>query len=108
MAHTSDWAQQDEKEDGSTWENQDESTWGSETETNDGDGEVRGFAGEPSEELKIFVGNLPFDVDSEKLAALFEQTPGTVEVAEVSFEFFVLIEIICRLCSCVLLMLCYG
>ena len=37
---------------------------------------------EPSEELKIFVGNLPWDVDSEKLALLFEGA-GTVEVAEV-------------------------
>ncbi|CAK8562944.1 unnamed protein product [Lathyrus sativus] len=85
VAQTSDWAQQGEKEDGATWENQGEPKWGSETESNEGDGEVGGY-GEPSEELKIFVGNLPFDVDSEKLAELFEQTPGTVEIAEVIYN----------------------
>ncbi|XP_073223549.1 RNA-binding protein CP31B, chloroplastic-like [Cicer arietinum] len=37
------------------------------------------------EDLKIFVGNLPFDVDSEKLALLFEHV-GTVEVAEVIYN----------------------
>lgn len=41
---------------------------------------------DPSEELKIFVGNLPFDVDSEKLAVLFEKTPGIIEVAEVIYN----------------------
>ena len=39
---------------------------------------------EPPEEAKLFVGNLPYDVDSQKLAELFEQV-GTVEVAEVKF-----------------------
>ncbi|XP_058763303.1 28 kDa ribonucleoprotein, chloroplastic-like [Vicia villosa] len=86
VAQTSDWAQQEEKEDGDTWENQGEPKWGSETESNDGDGEVGGFGEVASEELKIFVGNLPFDVDSERLAGLFEQTPGTVEVAEVIYN----------------------
>ncbi|CAL5198175.1 unnamed protein product [Lathyrus oleraceus] len=85
VAQTSDWAQQEEKEDGATWENQGEPKWGSETESNEGDGEVGGYE-EPSEELKIFVGNLPFDVDSEKLARLFEQTPGTVEIAEIIYN----------------------
>jgi hypothetical protein len=37
---------------------------------------------EPPEEAKLFVGNLPYDVDSQKLALLFEQA-GTVEIAEV-------------------------
>lgn len=37
---------------------------------------------EPSEEAKIFVGNLPYDCDSEQLANLFGQA-GVVEVAEV-------------------------
>lgn len=37
---------------------------------------------EPPEDAKIFVGNLPYDVDSQKLAMLFEQA-GTVEIAEV-------------------------
>lgn len=37
---------------------------------------------EPSPDAKLFVGNLPFEVDSEKLAQLFEQA-GIVEIAEV-------------------------
>ncbi|KDP31006.1 hypothetical protein JCGZ_11382 [Jatropha curcas] len=40
---------------------------------------------EPPEDAKIFVGNLPYDVDSEKLAMLFEQA-GTVEIAEVIYN----------------------
>jgi nucleolin len=84
VAQTSDWTQE-EKEDGA-WENQGETAWVGETETAESDGDVGRFE-EPSEELKIFVGNLPFDVDSEKLAELFEQA-GTVEVAEVSSYFF--------------------
>ena len=86
VAQTSDWAQQEEKEDGATWENQADATWVGETESNESEVEVPSFE-EPSEDLKIFVGNLPFDVDSEKLAQLFEQT-GTVEIAEVSSLFF--------------------
>lgn len=82
VAQTSDWAQEEE----TPWENQSDPTWG----TGEGDSEGAkdevfgggGFA-EQAEEVKIFVGNLPFDVDSEKLASLFEQA-GTVEVAEVS------------------------
>jgi hypothetical protein len=84
VAQTSDWTQE-EKEDGA-WENQGETAWVGETETAESDGDVGRFE-EPSEELKIFVGNLPFDVDSDKLAELFEQA-GTVEVAEVSSYFF--------------------
>ncbi|XP_031373210.1 28 kDa ribonucleoprotein, chloroplastic-like [Punica granatum] len=38
-----------------------------------------------TEKCKIFVGNLPFDVDSEKLAMLFEKA-GTVELAEVIYN----------------------
>jgi nucleolin len=41
------------------------------------------YAAEPPEEAKIYVGNLPYDVDSERLAQLFDQA-GVVEVAEVS------------------------
>lgn len=37
---------------------------------------------EPPEDAKLFVGNLPYDVDSQKLAMLFEKA-GTVEIAEV-------------------------
>ncbi|PNY03038.1 ribonucleoprotein chloroplastic-like, partial [Trifolium pratense] len=79
---TSDWTQE-EKEDGA-WENQGETAWVGETETVESDGDVGRFE-ESSEDLKIFVGNLPFDVDSERLAELFEQA-GTVEVAEVIYN----------------------
>lgn len=40
---------------------------------------------EPPEDAKVFVGNLPYDVDSEKLAQLFEQA-GVVEIAEVIYN----------------------
>ncbi|MQL85059.1 hypothetical protein Taro_017574, partial [Colocasia esculenta] len=40
---------------------------------------------EPPEEAKLFVGNLPYDMDSEKLAHLFEEA-GVVEVAEVIYN----------------------
>ncbi|CAD6225718.1 unnamed protein product [Miscanthus lutarioriparius] len=38
---------------------------------------------EPPEEAKVYVGNLPYDIDSEGLAQLFEKA-GVVEVAEVT------------------------
>ncbi|XP_010264653.1 PREDICTED: 29 kDa ribonucleoprotein A, chloroplastic-like [Nelumbo nucifera] len=38
-----------------------------------------------SPDLKLFVGNLPFSVDSAKLAALFEQA-GNVEMVEVIYD----------------------
>ncbi|KAK9117376.1 hypothetical protein Sjap_016323 [Stephania japonica] len=45
-----------------------------------------GFFEEPlNEDAKLFVGNLPYDVDSEKLAQLFDQA-GVVEVAEVIYN----------------------
>lgn len=37
---------------------------------------------QPPEEAKVFIGNLPYDVDSERLARIFEQA-GVVEIAEV-------------------------
>lgn len=40
-----------------------------------------------SPDLKVFVGNLPFDVDSSELAELFKDA-GTVEQVEVSSEFY--------------------
>ncbi|KAK4744364.1 hypothetical protein SAY87_010676 [Trapa incisa] len=40
---------------------------------------------EPPEEVKLFVGNLPYDIDSEKLAMMFEQA-GVVEIAEVIYN----------------------
>jgi RNA recognition motif-containing protein len=38
---------------------------------------------EPPEEAKAYVGNLPYDIDSERLAQLFEQA-GIVKVSKVS------------------------
>ncbi|XP_048327554.1 28 kDa ribonucleoprotein, chloroplastic isoform X2 [Ziziphus jujuba] len=64
--------------------------WGGEVEdgnesAGDGDGVSVGseveFYPEPPEEAKLFVGNLPYDVDSEKLAQFFNQA-GIVEIAE--------------------------
>ncbi|XP_015695967.1 28 kDa ribonucleoprotein, chloroplastic-like [Oryza brachyantha] len=46
---------------------------------------VEEFAAEPPEEAKVYVGNLPYDVDSEGLAQLFDQA-GVVEVAEVIYN----------------------
>ncbi|MCD7462574.1 hypothetical protein HAX54_048824 [Datura stramonium] len=40
---------------------------------------------EPPEDAKLFVGNLPYDVDSEGLAQLFQQA-GVVEIAEVIYN----------------------
>lgn len=52
--------------------------------------EVLGDEGETSfsQDLKLFVGNLPFSVDSAGLAGLFEQA-GNVEMVEVLFFSFV-------------------
>ncbi|KAF8653977.1 hypothetical protein HU200_062117 [Digitaria exilis] len=40
---------------------------------------------EPPEEAKVYIGNLPYDIDSEGLAQLFDQA-GVVEVAEVIYN----------------------
>uniref|UniRef100_A0A0E0M4M2 RRM domain-containing protein n=1 Tax=Oryza punctata TaxID=4537 RepID=A0A0E0M4M2_ORYPU len=40
---------------------------------------------EPPEEAKVYVGNLPYDIDSERLAQLFDQA-GVVEVSEVIYN----------------------
>ncbi|GMH01213.1 hypothetical protein Nepgr_003052 [Nepenthes gracilis] len=50
-----------------------------------GEGEEEGGYPEPPEEAKLFVGNLPYDVDSEKLAKTFEAA-GIVEIAEVIYN----------------------
>ncbi|KAJ4972749.1 hypothetical protein NE237_005923 [Protea cynaroides] len=112
VAQTSDWAQQEEKseveEEGFDWEQQEGektearvSDWevegeevvteGSEVEDSEirnGDGffeeSQEGFP-EPPEEAKLYVGNLPFDMDSENLAQLFDKA-GIVEVAEVIYN----------------------
>ena len=76
VAQTSDWAQQEEEQSLAETEAGLES-W----EPNGEDAGDESFV-EPPEEAKLFVGNLPYDVDSQKLAMLFEQA-GTVEIAEV-------------------------
>lgn len=56
----------------------------SEEQTEEAIGQEGDFS-DPPEDAKVFVGNLPFDVDSEKLAQLFEQA-GVVEIAEVIYN----------------------
>nr|KJB19527.1 hypothetical protein B456_003G107700 [Gossypium raimondii] len=89
LAQTSDWAQQEEENDTTlTIDDQ-----GTETSLSDwepqggvaGSGSEEEDASEPSEEAKLFVGNLPYDVDSQSLAMLFEKA-GTVEIAEVIYN----------------------
>ncbi|GFP84983.1 RNA-binding protein cp31b chloroplastic [Phtheirospermum japonicum] len=72
VAQTSDWAQQEEEE-----EEEEESDAG-------GGSEEESFP-EPPEEAKLFVGNLPYDVDSGQLAKLFDQA-GVVEISEVIYN----------------------
>ncbi|GAB4860586.1 hypothetical protein Ancab_035747 [Ancistrocladus abbreviatus] len=50
-----------------------------------GEGDEEGGYPEPPEEAKLFVGNLPYDVDSEKLAQIFEPA-GVVEISEVIYN----------------------
>ncbi|KAG7023089.1 31 kDa ribonucleoprotein, chloroplastic, partial [Cucurbita argyrosperma subsp. argyrosperma] len=47
--------------------------------------EEEGPLEEPNEDAKLYVGNLSYDVDSQKLAMLFEKA-GTVEIAEVIYD----------------------
>nr|AFK47384.1 unknown [Lotus japonicus] len=84
VAQTSDWAQQEE-EGGAAWENEGEPTWANEDSDETEGGEEVVASAEPSEDLKIFVGNLPWDVESENLAMLFEEA-GSVEFAEVIYN----------------------
>ncbi|KAL0450729.1 UNVERIFIED_CONTAM: RNA-binding protein CP31B, chloroplastic [Sesamum latifolium] len=100
VAQTSDWAQQEEEEEeksGIEYESDegieanatDSLTWESTEENVDSDGSEEGEDGdsypEPPEEAKLFVGNLPYDVDSEKLAQVFYQA-GVVEISEVIYN----------------------
>ncbi|GER33307.1 RNA-binding protein [Striga asiatica] len=102
VAQTSDWAQQEEDDveeeeensgieyesDGATEANvaADSLAWETTEDNVDGDGgSLDESYTEPSEEAKVFVGNLPYDVDSETLAQLFGQA-GVVEVAEVIYK----------------------
>lgn len=58
-----------------------ETEWDSAPQSSEEDG---GFQ-EPPEDAKLFVGNLPYDIDSESLAMLFEKA-GTVEISEVIYN----------------------
>uniref|UniRef100_A0ACD5YL95 Uncharacterized protein n=1 Tax=Avena sativa TaxID=4498 RepID=A0ACD5YL95_AVESA len=49
------------------------------------DADTEESSGEFSEDLRVFVGNLPFSVDSAQLAGLFEQA-GSVEMVEVIYD----------------------
>ncbi|KAE8688959.1 31 kDa ribonucleoprotein [Hibiscus syriacus] len=98
FSQTSDWAQQGEENDPtiaigeegeSKWENDEpEASWGAEVEDavfEEQSGDSEEEVSEPPEDAKLFVGNLPFDVDSQSLAMLFEKA-GTVEIAEVIYN----------------------
>ncbi|KAL1371346.1 hypothetical protein HN51_001561 [Arachis hypogaea] len=93
VAQASDWAQQQEvdgEEEEATWENEGEPKWVNQDDEieaviDGSEGEGEGGFDETSEDAKLFVGNLPFDVDSQRLAMLFEQA-GTVEIAEVIYN----------------------
>ncbi|CAA0820148.1 31 kDa ribonucleoprotein- chloroplastic [Striga hermonthica] len=95
VAQTSDWAQEEEENSGSEYESDgatvanvaaDTFAWGTTEDNVDGDGGSSDESySEPPEEAKMFVGNVPYDVDSETLAQLFGQA-GVVEVAEVIYN----------------------
>ncbi|KAF5479724.1 hypothetical protein F2P56_000521 [Juglans regia] len=87
VAQTSDWAQQEEEEEGEEGSDGWEGEVGGGEESS-GEGvleESEKFYPEPPEEAKLFVGNLPFDIDSEKLAEVFNQA-GIVEISEVIYN----------------------
>ncbi|KAG8384900.1 hypothetical protein BUALT_Bualt04G0166300 [Buddleja alternifolia] len=84
VAQTSDWAQQEEEKSGSEEYESDEGIEAN-AEVEVEEGEAEGSYVEPPEEAKLFVGNLPYDIDSEKLAKLFDQA-GVVEISEVIYN----------------------
>ncbi|URE04619.1 31 kDa ribonucleoprotein, chloroplastic [Musa troglodytarum] len=90
VAQTSDWASQEEEEEQEASEVEDRGFGlegfdeGDEPGLSEWEGEEEAYV-EPPEEAKLFVGNLPYDYDSEKLAHLFEEA-GVVEVAEVIYN----------------------
>ncbi|XP_059452107.1 28 kDa ribonucleoprotein, chloroplastic-like [Corylus avellana] len=111
VAQTSDWAQQEEEEggqkqvvedgeEGSSWETKGLGETVASVATDDGGdgwgggeessgkgvlGGTEEFYPEPPEEAKLFAGNLPYDMDSEKLAEVFNEA-GVVEIAEVIYN----------------------
>lgn len=58
-----------------------EFNWSEGRDSDGGGGETDGFV-EPSEEAKLYVGNVPYDVESARLAQIFEGA-GTVEIVEI-------------------------
>ncbi|KAL1536523.1 28 kDa ribonucleoprotein, chloroplastic-like [Salvia divinorum] len=80
-AETSDWGADDE---GVAATAVNSSSWESGDENVEGDGGEESFV-QPPEDAKLFVGNLPYDIDSEKLAQLFDQA-GVVEISEVIYN----------------------
>ncbi|THG08521.1 hypothetical protein TEA_002154 [Camellia sinensis var. sinensis] len=118
VAQTSDWDQQGKD---TTIVAEEEFSWGNpEVGDTDEEGavEVVGDAGESggeegfvegegeesypelSEDAKIFVGNLHYEVDSEKLAQLFEQA-GVVEIAEIAEVNFISSELVYFIVACI-------
>ncbi|KAM5581819.1 28 kDa ribonucleoprotein, chloroplastic-like [Rosa sericea] len=93
VAQTSDWAQQEvaeEVKDEEVLETEEvplEPSAVSEEaeESSDVVGGEEEFYPEPPEEAKLYVGNLPYDVDSETLANTFNEA-GVVEIAEVIYN----------------------
>ncbi|XP_074287627.1 28 kDa ribonucleoprotein, chloroplastic-like [Silene latifolia] len=104
VAQTSEWDQDSspnaavlDEEPAVGWNSEDVSEpqasgFGAEAEAEaEGESEGEGLGGgdegfpEPPEEAKLFVGNLPYDVDSEKLAGMFDAA-GVVEIAEVIYN----------------------
>ncbi|CAO2840520.1 unnamed protein product [Amaranthus hypochondriacus] len=91
VAQTSDWEQEGSNAVLEEESDQEGVNWGNEAQVSglsgEEEGEVEGGEGfpEPPEEAKLFVGNLPYDVDSEKLAQLFDGA-GVVEIAEVIYN----------------------
>lgn len=86
VAQTSDWAQEsgpiDGVESGIDLITEDVGVVEEEVVVEEGEVEEDSYE-EPPEEAKVFVGNLPYDCDSEQLAALFGQA-GVVDIAEVT------------------------
>uniref|UniRef100_A0A7N0TTR1 RRM domain-containing protein n=1 Tax=Kalanchoe fedtschenkoi TaxID=63787 RepID=A0A7N0TTR1_KALFE len=81
VARMSDWAQQQEEE-GAVGDGGGEEGGGWAGEGGEAlEEEMGGAFAEPSEDAKLFVGNLPYDFDSEAVANLFNQA-GVVEIAE--------------------------
>ncbi|KAI3520727.1 hypothetical protein L1887_10177 [Cichorium endivia] len=84
VAQTSDWSQQLTQETESVDEEDATNEEEEEEEEEAAEAEEESYS-EPPEGAKIFVGNLPYDFDSEKLANLFNSA-GVVDIAEVIYN----------------------